>query len=454
MRTATLLSKVNPIHIGWSVGTLGVSLLLNTYNIATLFFLVTVLQIEPIVAGALITGSKLYDAFTDPLMGTISDRTRSRWGRRRPYLMIGGIACGLSFAALFSLPAIADPTMLYVAVGLALMLLSTAYTIYNVPYLAMPTEMIDDYNERSVMMSYRSFLIAIGTFIAISATPFALAMMQEQMGLTASEAYRNMGIGIGTLMTIAMIGSFFGTSNAKFTEPVASQMSIRERVRLILSNKQFLLFLGIKLTGLFSISAVVATSFFFVTYVMERSIGVATFYGIATLVAQIIGIPIWLSLAKRYGKSRILVFSSIGTLFLALSWLLSGPQEPLWIYVLRGAGLGLISGGTLLGTQAIFPDIIELDYRRTGLRREGVFAGTISFIEKTAGALSGVVIGTILSLMDFDQALPPGEQPESAILGIMLCTAIVPAVMSLLKLWMLRYFSLSEEQLKNTARVA
>ena len=167
-----------------------------------------------------------------------------------------------------------------------------------------------------------------------------------------------------------------------------------------------------------------------------------------------LGIPVWLSLATRYGKSRILVFSSIGTLFLALSWLLSGPQEPLWIYILRGAGLGLISGGTLLGTQAIFPDIIELDYRRTGLRREGVFAGTISFIEKTAGALSGVVIGTILSLMDFDKALPPGEQPESAILGIMLCTAIVPALMSLLKLWMLRYFSLSEDELKNTARVA
>jgi GPH family glycoside/pentoside/hexuronide:cation symporter len=453
MRIATLLSNVNPIHIGWSVGTLGVSLLLNTSNIATLFFLVTVLQIEPIIAGALITGSKLYDAFTDPLMGTISDRTRSRWGRRRPYLIFGGIACGISFAALFSLPPIDNPTMLYLAVGLALVLLSTAYTIYNVPYLAMPTEMIDDYHERSVMMSYRSFLIAIGTFIGISATPFALAMMQEEMGLTASEAYRNMGIGIGTLMTIAMVGAFFGTSRAKFTEPVVSQLSIGERVRLILNNKQFLLFLGIKLTGLFSLASVVATSFFFVTYVMERSIGIATFYGIATLIAQVLGIPVWLALAKRQGKSRILVYSGVGTLLLALTWLLSGPQEPIWIYVLRGFALGLISGGTLLGTQAIFPDIIELDYRRTGLRREGVFAGTISFIEKTAGALSGVVIGTILSLMNFDKSLPPGEQPESAILGIMLCTAIVPALMSLIKLWILRYFSLSEEQLKNTVRV-
>jgi len=454
MRLAKLASSVNPVHLGWSVGTLGVSLLLNTYNIATLFFLVTVLQIEPFVAGALITGSKLYDAFTDPLMGTISDRTRSRWGRRRPYLVVGGIACGLSFAALYSLPQMADPITTYIAVGLALVLLSTAYTIYNVPYLAMPAEMIEGYHERSVMMSYRAFLISIGTFIGVSATPAALAWMQETVGLSAADAYRNLGIAIGALMTVAMVSAFFGTRNARFTEPVESALPIRERLRLIVNNNQFLLFLGIKLTGLFSLAAVLATSFFFVVYVMERSVGIATFYGIAQLTAQMLGIPLWLALSKRVGKSRILVYSSISTFILALSWLLSGPEEPLWIYTARGFLLGLASGGTLLGTQAILPDIIEYDYRRTGLRREGVFAGTISFIEKSAGALSGVVIGTILSVMNFDKTLPPGEQPDSAVLGIMICTSIVPAVMSLLKLWMLPYFDLSEEKLRTTVRVA
>lgn len=454
MRMARLLANMNPVHLGWAVGTLGVSLLLNTFNIATLFFLVTVLQIDPLVAGALITGSKLYDAFTDPLMGTISDRTRTRWGRRRPYLMIGGIACGVTFAALYSLPEMANPTAMYVAVGLALVLLSTAYTIYNVPYLAMPAEMIDDYHERSVMMSYRAFLISIGTFVGVSGTPAALAWMQEQLGLSAAVAYRNLGIAIGTVMALAMVSAFFGTRNARFTEPVESALPIRERVRLIVNNHQFLLFLGIKLTGLFSLAAVLATSFFFVVYVMERSVGVVTFYGIAQLTAQMIGIPFWLSLSKRVGKSRILVYSSISTLILALSWLLSGPEEPLAIYTARGFLLGLASGGTLLGTQAILPDVIEYDYRRTGLRREGVFAGTISFIEKTAGALSGVVIGGILSVMNFDKSLPPGEQPDSAILGIMICTAIVPAFMSLMKLWMLRHFDLSEEKLRSTVRVA
>ncbi len=453
MRIATLLAGFNPIHVGWSVGTLGVALLLNTFNVAALFYLITVLQIDPLIAGALITGSKLYDAVTDPLMGTISDRTRSRWGRRRPYLMIGGIACGLSFAAFFSVPQMVDSMALYIAVGLALVLLSTAYTIFNVPYLAMPAEMIEGYHERSVMMSYRVFLIIIGTFIGVSVTPAALAWMQEDQGFSAAQAYRYMGMTIGLAMSLAMAASFFGTRNARFTEPVVSRLTLAERARLILENRQFLLFLGIKLTGLFSLAAVLATGFFFIIYIMERSLSIFFFYGVAQLSAQLIGIPLWLALSRRIGKTNILIISGICTLLLALSWLLSGPQEPIWLYTVRGFLLGLASGGTLLGTQSILPDIMELDYRRTGLRREGVFAGTISFVEKTAGALSGIVIGGVLSFMQFDKALPPGEQPESALWGIMICTALVPAGMSALKLIMLRFFTLTEESLKATKRV-
>ena len=451
---ATMLKAINPIHIGWSVGTFGVALLLNTFNVAALFFLVTVLQIDPLIAGALITGSKLYDAFTDPLMGTLSDRTRSRWGRRRPYLFVGGILCGLSFALFFAVPPMSDTSVLYFAVGTALVLLSTAYTIFNVPYLAMPAEMIEDYHERSTMMSYRVFLISIGTFIGVSVTPAMLAWLQEKLGFSPAEAYRAMGIGIGLPMAAAMVASFFGTRGARFTEAVASRLTAMEKFRLITSNKTFLLFLGIKLTGLFSLASVLATGFFFVVYILERSLSVFAFYGTAQLLGQVVGIPLWLTASKRKGKTWILVLSSSLTLVLALSWLLAGPEEPLWIYVLRGLLIGLASGGTLLGTQAIFPDIMEHDYRRTGLRREGVFAGTISFIEKTAGALSGVVIGSILSFMQFDKSLPPGEQPESALWGIMICVAIVPAVMASIKLVMLHFFDLTEASLKSTQRIA
>jgi len=445
--------RVDPVHLGWAVGTLGVSLLLNTYNVATLFFLVTVLQIEPLVAGALITGSKLYDAITDPLMGTISDRTRSRWGRRRPYLLLGGLTCGMTFAALFAIPADLPPMMLYLATGLVLVMLSTAYTIFNVPYLAMPVEMVDDYHERSVMMSYRVFLISIGTFIGLAGTPALVAYCQESLGYTPGEAYRVMGLAIGLAMTVFMVASFFGTSRARMTNRTPDRLSAARRWQLMLNNRPFLLYLGIKLTGLFALASITATQFFFVVYVMQRSVGIAAIFGITQMAGQILGIPAWLALARRQGKTRVLIWSTVALAVLALTWLPSGPAEPLWIYGLRGFLIGLASAGTLLGTQAILPDIMEFDFRRTGLRREGVFAGMASFVEKTASALSGIAIGGFLTAMDFSRERPPGEQPDSALFAILACTALIPLAMHVIKLACLWFYDLGAEKLKSTVQV-
>ncbi len=445
--------RPNPLHVGWAIGTLGVSLLLNTFNVAVLFFLVTVLQIEPLIAGALITGSKLYDAFTDPLMGTLSDRTRSRWGRRRPYLLWGGLASGLSFAALFAIPPGLPPTVLYLTVAGALVLLASAYTVFNVPYLSMPVEMVDDYHERSVMMSYRVFLIAIGTFVGLAGAPALVAYGQQQLGYTPSEAYRAMGVAIGLVMTLAMIASFFGTRRARMTERPPDQLTAGERWRLLISNRPLLLYLGIKLTGLFSLATITATQFFFVVYVMQQSVGIAAIFGTTQLVGQIIGIAPWLAMSRRQGKTRVLIWSTIGMAALALTWLASGPGEPLWVYGLRGFLIGLVGAGTVLGTQAILPDIMEYDFRRTGLRREGVVAGMASFVEKTAGALTGIVIGGFLSAMDFDKSLAAGDQPDTALFAIMACTALIPLGLHLLKLGLLWFYDLGPEKLKATVRV-
>jgi GPH family glycoside/pentoside/hexuronide:cation symporter len=445
------LKRIEPTHLGWAVGTLGVSLQLNTFAIAALFFMVTVLKIEPVIAGALITGSKLYDAVTDPLMGVISDRTRSRWGRRRPYLLVGGIACGLSFALLFSIPPMADTTLLYLYAGGALLLLSTAYTIFNVPYLAMPAEMVDDYHERSVMMSYRVFLIAIGTFIGISGSPVLVAYLQDSFGWTPPAAYRGMGIAIGTVMATAMVAAFYGTRRARFSEPQHTQLPWAEQARLLFGNAPFLLYIGLKLAGLFSLAAVLASQLFFIVYVMQKSVAIAGIYGVVQLVGQVLSIPLWLHLSRRYGKTRVLAVSSLMMLVMAGTWLASGPAEPLWVYALRGALLGIGGAGTLLATQAILPDIMEYGRRRTGLRREGIYAGLASFIEKIASALSGVVVGGLLSAMGFDRNLDPAAQPESARWAIYVCIALIPMAMYALKLALLYFFKLDERTLKSTS---
>jgi GPH family glycoside/pentoside/hexuronide:cation symporter len=444
--------KPNPrgLYFGWSIGTLGVAILLNTQNALALFFFVPVLHIEPWLAGVIITASKIYDVVTDPLMGTLTDRTRSRWGRRRPYLFGGGIACGIAFALLFAVPEFGSEMSTVIYVAGALLVMATAYTVFNVPYLAMPAEIVEGYHERSQLMSYRVVFIAIGTFIATAGTPAIIGFLENYLGYDARQTYAILGAGYGVLITAAMVASFYGTRGASFTEHVDAKMPIAERIRLVFNNRPFLLFLMIKLTGLFTLAAGLAAKFFFVTVVMQQNIEIAGIFGLASLAGQMATLPLWLAYAKRHGKRRILWVSAILSGAIALSWLLSGPDESLWLYGLRGLALGMASCGTMLGTQAILPDVIEYDYRLTGLRREGIFAGMTSFMEKLAFTLSAFIVGGFLSFMDFDSNLPPDQQPESAILAVLFLQALLPAGLVLFQLLLLYFYDLDEEKLKST----
>lgn len=443
------MKPVNPMYAGWAVGTMGASLLLNTFSVATLFFLVTILQIDPLLAGSLITVSKLYDAASDPLMGYVSDRTRSRWGRRRPYLLLGAIVSGLSFATLFAAP-VSDGSIGHtVLVAGLLIFLSTGYTIFNVPYLAMPAEMIDDYHQRSVLMSYRVFLISFGTFAGISGAPALVGFLQDSLGQPPSMAYANMGLVVGTLIAVFMAISFFGTRNARATTHVQSGIPLKEQLALIWSNRPFVLYLGIKLAGLFSVAAIISTQFFFVVYVLERSVSTVAIFGAMQLLGKLLSIPAWLILARRHGKAWILAAATLLFIPLAGSWLIAMGSEPLWVYAGRGLLLGVATAGTLLGTQAMLPDIMEYDFLRSGMRREGIYAGVASFIEKTAYALAGIVIGGFLSAMQFDKALPPGSQPDSALFAIIACTALVPIGAYVVKLLLLWFYDLDEAKLQS-----
>ncbi|MEE8307627.1 MAG: MFS transporter [Gammaproteobacteria bacterium] len=446
----SLFPKLDPLFMGWSVGTLGVSVLLNTQNAFALFFFVKVLSIEPWVAGAIITGSKIYDSVTDPLMGTISDRTQSRWGRRRPYLLTGGIACGICFALLFTIPTFANETLTLVYIVGVLLLLATAYTIFNVPYLAMPTEMVEDYNDRSRLMSYRVVWISIGTFIAVSVVPAFIGLLQNYMSVESRTAYAIMGLVGGIIISTAMVTCFFGTRSAKFTSSVQVSLPLAERVRMVMDNRPFLLFLGIKLTGLTAFAAILAAKPFIVTVVMQRGIEIIGLFGLMQLIGQASTIPLWLAYTKRVGKRQALMVATVAMMLFTMTWVFSGPQESLWMYGLRGLLLGIGASGTQLAGQAMLPDVIEYDYRLTGLRREGVYAGFLSFAEKLAFTLSAIIIGSYLSYMGFIKGAPAAAQPSSAVTAIMMCQMVLPIGLYVVKMVLVYFYDLDANKLKNT----
>lgn len=204
-------------YFGWGVGTLGMSALLNTYSAAAFFFLAVIVGLGPAAAGGLLFISKVYDGFTDPAMGLISDRTTTRFGRRRPYLIAGSLIAAAGFLWLFFVPTLAAADQTYWMALAALLVLATGYTMFNVPYLCMPAEMLDDVHERSRLMSYRVAFISIGTFLGVALAP-GLIEVFRQTGMEHAQAYSAMAAVIAVIAVIASIGCFFGTRNARRIE--------------------------------------------------------------------------------------------------------------------------------------------------------------------------------------------------------------------------------------------
>ena len=147
--------------LGFGVGTIGVSIVLNTITVYFPALMSTVLGVPPVIAGALMTVSKLYDFFADLFIGGISDRAETRWGRRRPFLLGGALLSTLSILMIFCAPALTGWTLI-AYMGAALIIYSTGYSLFNIPYLAMPGEMTDGYNERLRLISYRTAFVGVG----------------------------------------------------------------------------------------------------------------------------------------------------------------------------------------------------------------------------------------------------------------------------------------------------
>ncbi|MGA1581559.1 MAG: MFS transporter, partial [Luminiphilus sp.] len=195
------------LYFGWSLGTLAMSSLLNTQTAMLMIYLISAVGIAPAVAGSLVFISKIYDGITDPVMGVISDRTTSRWGRRRPYLLLGGMLAALSVVGLFSIHTVSFvSTQIWVLV--MLLVAATAYTVFNVPYMSMPAEMVQDPYERSKLMSYRVAWIAVGTFVGIALAPRLVAYARDTLGVPETEAFSLMSLITAAIILLASLGCF------------------------------------------------------------------------------------------------------------------------------------------------------------------------------------------------------------------------------------------------------
>jgi GPH family glycoside/pentoside/hexuronide:cation symporter len=434
-----------PLRIAacWGLGTFSTTTMLNGVSVVLLFFLVTYVKIEPVLAGALLFGSKLLDVVTDPPMGLLSDRTTSRWGRRRPYLFGAAFFAGGAFALLFNIPGSLVGTAAYPYLVVALVLYALSYTAFQVPYMAMPAELTDDYHERTRIMRWRVIFMALGNATGVVVVPGLAKGLGEDRA-----AYGEMGLIVGGIICATMLIVAFGTQGARQTVGNKERVPLSQQLIWFSQNRPLLVLMLIKTTIYIGVSSFTAVMLFFIYSVLKKGPEALAVFGGAQMIAIIAFTPVWTVLSKRTGKRPAYAISLLGFVIGLLSWLLADPAETLTGLAARGVFLGAFSSGAYLFGNSMLMDTFAYDYKITGIRREGVLSAAFSFVEKTSLAAGPLIIGALLSAMGFDKNLAPtDDQSASAVRAMYIGLIWIPVLSKLAAVGLLQFYKLRKSDL-------
>jgi|JI10StandDraft_1071094.scaffolds.fasta_scaffold116773_2 GPH family glycoside/pentoside/hexuronide:cation symporter len=464
--------------LAFGVGTNGTSTLIGVTGIYLLFFMTTMLGIEPAIAGALIFISKIYDLVTDPLMGYLSDRTRTRIGRRRPYLLLGAVVSAAAAYLMFNVPSFSGDTATMAWYAGVLLLFATGYTFFSVPYLSMPAEMTADYHERTRLMSFRTLFGSIGLLIGTAIAPIIVSMgSRGAAGAQAPtilrpadgadcvmpptiagqvagslEGYALMGSVVALIVLASMALCFFGTSRARFSLRDEAPTAFLEQLRFTFRNRPFMLLVATKTLQLTGVTAFSAGLAFFAQYVVQLTgTQLGMFFALFSL-GTMLSLPAWVWYARRVSKKPAYFLAVLMFAVFDLCLLIPGQGD---IALMLGIGfmIGTSGGGLILLGVSMLPDTIDYDFHMTGQRREGIYAGMWSTIEKGSAAIATLFAGAILSWAGYlkTRAGEVACQPDTALNAITFNVAVLPAAVMLLSLLFLSRYDLTRERLAEMA---
>jgi len=395
-----------------------------------LFYMTEILGVTAFLAGFALFLPRIWDVITDPFMGSISDRTVSRMGRRRPYLLLGALTTPVCFMAIYMAPAFADPMHSFFYVTAVYALAATGFTIFAVPYIAMPAEMTSNIDERTRILAFRMAALVIGLLVAGAAGPEIIKAMGG-----GREGYRAMGLVLAAVMLVTMTSCFLGTAGTRHIERAESGTSYASRFAAVFRDPEYRLLIGAYALQTLGIGGMLATLPFFGKYILLGDETTITILFLCLVLPSFLTMPVWVWLSLRLGKTGGYMLS-IGIFGLAALVLYPVQSDQAALAYVAAALMGLGYAGTQLFPFSILPDVIARDRVRSGETREGVFTGLWTAGEKTSMAAGGFLAATILDLAGFVESRGGIDtvQGETALFGIRIAFILVPACLLLISL--------------------
>ncbi|NEQ96941.1 MAG: MFS transporter [Cyanothece sp. SIO2G6] len=443
---------------------MGAGLTANLVVFSFLIFLTNVAGLSPGLASTVLLIGKVWDAFTDPMVGFLSDRTQSRWGRRHSWMLFGSIPFGISFALLWVVPGVESTALKFVYYVVVSLMFFTAYTAINLPYAALTPELTQDYDERTSLNSFRlSFSLGGAVFGLV------LGLIISNRIADVRSQYLIIGIIGAILATLPLYWCIWGTrphlnlpshtngpaangaaangsaandfspevpnpkpeipkSEIPKSEIPTPSLSFSQQLKIAFSNRPFLYVIGIYLLSWLALQVTASN----IPFYAQSWMGLESFFLVALLV-QGCAIPMLFvcdRLCQRMGK-RGLYFLGMGFWIIIQSFLffLQPGQTGLLYFLALCASFGVATA--YIVPWSMLPDVIELDELKTGKRREGVFYSFMTLLQKIGYAAGIFVVGQALEQAGFVAAIP-GEplplQPDSALFAIRLVIGPFPTL--------------------------
>ena len=457
-----IMSTYNKVPFGQKVA-FGMGMLANQMFPAVLgIFIVVLVQdlgFPGWMWGVVSLVPRVFDALTDPIMGFISDNTKSRWGRRRQYVFIGAIIMGIAFIIMWQLFRENGLEYNFTYFLLSSLVFYLGLTIFSVPYVAIGYEMSNDFHERTHIMAVAQW---IGQWAWVIAPWFWVIMYDPTWYETADIAVRELAIWVGIICALfAMVPAIFIESKSTLNEnysPLTLKNIGGSLKEIIISFKEafqsipfrklcfatFLVFNAFNTVAAF-------TFFIIVYYLFNGDAGAAgiwpTLFGsVGALSTTFLVIPIVTQMSKKLGKKKaFLVTQSISVIEYIMLWFLFVPGKPyLFLFALPFFSFGI--GGLFTLMMSMTADVIDLDELNTGKRREGTFGAIYWWMVKFGFGIAGGLSGAIFTVIGFDTGLE--VQSESAITGLRLFFSGLPILGTLGAIYIMRNYEITEERAK------
>lgn len=448
MKTDNKVKKREKFAYG--LGDLGNNVAYGALGFYLVFFLTDVAGISPAWAGYIFLIVRMWNAVFDLITGAISDRTRTRFGRRRPFLLFGAIPLSIGFALLWQV-FFKDTTLMIIYYTFAGILFSTLYSLVAIPYNALLPEISQDYDERTSISGYKMALSFVGSLLSAMGVTLIVDTIYPGK-IMYSESYPVMGIILAVIIAVTVLLSFAGTKErvqAKTTE----KQKIWQNLKSLIKLKEYKLVLGVFIFNLVAFDVIMALYIYFMKYALKISDDLSYIFMAVPLVFAVVVTPLWVGMSNKLGKKKAYIISAIYFLVPLLACLfVPAGNIPIIIGVIVLIGIGLSASQVL--TFSILPDVVEVDELKNGVRREGIIYGTTMFLYKISSAIIVAVVSAALGWFGYIESSGTTviQQSATAVLGIRILICCIPAICLILSAIFVKKLSLDKEDFDNVKK--